>query len=230
MPDKQREYFDDWEILGPNEEHFDSLKDRVDLDGRDWRNNVDDLIFFIKEYPDQALMNEEVCYKLTMLRKQANKNCDANKIWQRVCNAIYGHGNRKKNKEKIDILNQDINNDIDFFIKIRESINQENIGIDDAIAKYLTKDVAEDDTESYDKQLKKMSNHRNIFYKYNKKFNRLKKKHLSSNEIICFFRKAAEHIEASNATVDVTPEGRQLTFVKINTWYVKGQDMTVDFD
>jgi hypothetical protein len=229
MSDTQRKYFYDWEISGPNGEILVSLKEKVDLKDRDWRNSIDDLIFFIKEYPNQALMNEEVSYKLSMLRQQANKNKDAADIWKKVCKAIYGDGRKRKNKEKLSELKQEILNDIDFFIEIQNRIGQGNIGTDDAIEEYLTKDVAEDDRESYDKQIDKMSNHKNIFYTYKKIFDHLKK-HLSSNEIISFFRKAAEHIDDTNATVDVTPEGRLLTFVKVNTWYVEGPDMTEGSD
>ena len=101
MSDRKLKYFYDCEIAGPNGEILISLKEKVDLKGRDWRNSIDDLIFFIKEYPNRALMNEEVSYKLTMLRQQAAKDSKAGDIWKKVCKALRGHSGRRRNKEKL---------------------------------------------------------------------------------------------------------------------------------
>jgi hypothetical protein len=53
---------------------------------------------------------------------------------------------------------------------------------------------------------------------------------MTGSEIFSFFEVAAEHIDATNTTVDVNPDGRLLTFVKMNTWYVEGSDMIENSD
>jgi hypothetical protein len=53
---------------------------------------------------------------------------------------------------------------------------------------------------------------------------------MTGGEIFSFFEIAAEHIDATNTTVDANPDGRLLTFVKMNTWYAEGSDMSENSD
>jgi hypothetical protein len=224
MPDRKLEYWYDWEIYGQNGEILEKLHRPVVKIEKDRLTDTDYLIHLITESPDSTLLNEDVWYRIVMLRKRAFKNEEDAESLIRVCRAIMRDGRSRKNPDTLDELKIMVHSDIEFFRTIQNRISDGNEGVDKTIENYLVEGTTT--IEAQDRRRNELSNYKNVYYAYRRIFNRLSSS-LTVDEIFSFFTVAAEHIDATNATVDVGPSGRFLTFVKMNTWYVKGEDMAI---
>jgi hypothetical protein len=227
MPDKKDTYWCDWEIYGPDGDLLESLKRPVPTIEKDRLKDPDYLINLIKTYPDQTLLNEYVWRQIVMLRQKAFKNKNAVESFERVCKAIMGDGHIRKTNEKLIELKRIIRRDFKFFRTVQNKISEKKIGIDNTIQKYLAERANDGSTDDPEKD--EFSNYRNTYFKYKKIYDQLEPI-MSQQEIFTFFEEAREHLEDPNATVEIQPDGRHLTFVKKYTWFVEGQDMATTID
>jgi len=226
MADKQFEYWDDWEIIGPNDSFILRLRKSPPSIDKERLVDIEYLCERITQYPEATLMNEDVWYRIVMLRQKAFKDRKSKELLKKVCKSILGDGRKRKNQEKLDYLKSKIHRDIAFFKSVLELKKDGNPNVEDIIYELLTNDVPEDDIKSLSGREKQTSNYENIYYSYLRIYEKLKAK-LKDEEIFCFFENAADYLYYPNASIPVQPVDRSLTFVKMKTWYVKGSDMKI---
>jgi hypothetical protein len=227
MPDRKLEYWYDWQIYGPDGKILESLKMPKQAIEKDRLGEIRYLCDLIENYPNQALMNKNVWYKIAMLRQRAFKNEDDANSLEMVCKAIMGDGRRRKNQDYLNDLRIMIVRDIEFFRKMKNRISEGTADVIAEIENFLTEGTKTE--RAHEKRLREYSNYRNVYYAYKKIYDRLSSI-MSEIEIFKFFEEAADNLSATNVTFDVEPDGRKLTFVKMDTWYVKGTDMTTGYD
>jgi hypothetical protein len=225
MPDRKLEYFYDWEVFGPDGSILKSLKKSSPPLEKDRLNDIEYLCDRIRQYPEATLMNDQVKYRIVMLRQKAFKDKGSAASHKKVCKAIAGDGRQRKDKERLEDLRIMINEDIAFFKKILEMTESKKMNVEEAIENFLTCDATKR-YEYADKRRSEASNYENVFYAYKSVYGELKKL-MTKKEIFCFFEKAAEFIAFPNASIYVYPENRPLTFVKMKTWYLWGSDMKI---
>lgn len=226
MADKKLEYWNDWEILGPNDEVlFRPRKSPPPIDN-ERLSDTDYLCERINEYPDPTLMNDGVWYRITILRQEAFKNRKAADDLKRICKAIQGDGRSKKDENTLDDLKVIIQGDIAFFKKVLDRNKNEGINIQEAISKFLA-EGAQTDSQMEGRE-REQSNYENTYYSYKQIYDKLKSLKLKDAEIFCFLEKAGSNINKANIIIQVTPDDRLLTFLKVRTWYVKGPDMDME--
>jgi hypothetical protein len=232
MADKQLEYWFDWEICGSDGSVLIDLKNSslpsLPPVVRGKIDPIENLCERITEYPDPALTNKDTWYQINMLRQKAFKDKESKESLEKVLKAILGDGRRRRNQESLDRLKSLILRDINFFRKILEFLQTGKKTVDEAIIQYLTEDVPDDDQELYDKRENEKSNYENIYCAYKRIHSMLKDKiKMTDEEIFCFFETAANNLMHTNIQIDVEPNERLLTFVKMKTWFVKGYDMVI---
>jgi hypothetical protein len=227
MPDRKLEYWYEWQIYGPDGKILESLKMPKQAIEKDRLGEIRYLCDLIENYPNQALMNKNVWYKIAMLRQRAFKNEDDANSLEMVCKAIMGDGRRRKNQDYLNDLRIMIVRDIEFFRKMKNRISEGTADVIAEIENFLTEGTKTE--RAHEKRLREYSNYRNVYYAYKKIYDRLSSI-MSEIEIFKFFEEAADNLSATNVTFDVEPDGRNLTFVKMDTWYVKGTDMTTGYD
>ena len=110
---------------------------------------------------------------------------------------------------------------------MRKKISKGTVKVIAEIENFVTENTRS--IQSYDKRIKEVSNYKNVYYSYKNIYDRLSSI-MSEIEIFKFFAVAADNLSATNVTFNVEPDGRNLTFVKMDTWYVKGTDMTTGYD
>jgi hypothetical protein len=146
---------------------------------------------------------------------------------KKVCSAILGDGRQRKKRADLAKLKTIIDSNIDFFISVHPIIEskekKQNQAIDDYIDQLSANATSQ---EEVDNAFDKTSDLRSIYTKYKKVYNELNQV-LRENEIICFFRKAAENIDTPIVTVSVNPDGRPLTFLKMVAWSAEGNEMRI---
>jgi len=227
MPDRKLEYWYEWQIYGPDGKILESLKMPKQAIEKDRLGEIRYLCDLIENYPNQALMNENVWYKITMLRQKAFKSKNDTESLRIVCKAIMGDGRLRKNQDYLDDLRIMIVDDIEFFKKMSNRISEGTANVITEIENIIT--AGTQSIQGYDKRQKEVSNYKNVYYAYKNIYDHLSSI-MSEIEIYRFFEVAAENLSATNITFDVEPDGRILTFVKMDTWYVKGSDMTTGYD
>lgn len=227
MADKKLEYWYDWEIHDPNGNLLIRLKKSPPTLEEDKINDISYLCKRIKDYPDSTLMNSKVWYRITMLRQQAFKDEKAAAELEKICKAILGDGRKRKASETIKDLKNMISKDIIFFKEVLERNRNEEVNVEDAIRDYLTKGNENLNDAQLRNMDRKESNYETVYYAYKHIHSKLKSL-MTDLEIYCFFEKAALNIEKTNATIDVQPGPRRLTFIKIGTWYTMGPDIHVE--
>jgi hypothetical protein len=224
MADKKLEYWYDWEIFGPDGSSLINLRESPPPLNKQNLDDVGYLCERIMDYPEATLMNSDVWYRIVMLRQRAFKDKTAANELREVCKAILGDGRRRKSQEKLEELKEMILHDIQFFDEILEVNTKVGTAVDEAISDYLTRGTLSQ--KHHDRRIREKSNYETVYYQYKRVYD-ISKPILSHKEIICFFEKAALNITHPNATIDVEPDNRLLTFVKKRTWYVRGKDMHV---
>lgn len=224
MPDRKLEYWYDWEIFGPDGSSLIDLRKSPPPRNKQRLSDIKYLCARIMDYPEATLMDSDVWYRIVMVRQRAFKDKKAVNELREVSKAILGDGRRRKSQEELEELQHMISHDIPFFEEILEANTRVGTAIDEAISDYVTRGTLTQKHEN--KRLIAKSYHVSVYYEYKRVYDILKPI-LSHKEIICFFEQAALNITHPNAQVDVEPDNRLLTFVKQNTWYIKGKDMHI---
>jgi hypothetical protein len=226
VADKRFEYWYDWDIHGPDGVMLFSFKDSPPPIDLERLTDTEYLCEQIYEYPEATLMNKKVWYRIIKLRENAFKDKEYVEPLRKICNAILGDGRNRKSQEKLDELLIIIKNDISFFRDILEISKAPNMTVDKAIENYVTRG-ADPTSELYHKFYPQKSNYNRAYYAYRPIFEKLREI-MTDVEIFCFFEKAAENIYHPEASIDVEPDNRLLTFVKKTTWYTLGSDMKIE--
>lgn len=223
LPDGKLTYWYNWGIYGPDGKLMISFAGKIPPLEKDRLSNIDYLRCYIIDYPEAILLHKEFWYTVVMLRQKALKDKEAAGLLREIGKLIVGDGRRRKNQEELEILNDLIVNDIDYFKNMLELTK--DMTIEKAIIEFIRGDVPEDNIQ--EKKLAELSKYRDVYFAYKKLFIKLIG-HLTEIEAFCFLEKAADSIDKTNVIIDVEPDGRLLTFEKKKTWYVKGSDMYIE--
>jgi hypothetical protein len=224
MADTKLKYWYDWEIYGPDGKMLVNLRNFLPPMDKDRLSDTDYLCQRIIDYPDSTLMNSDVWYRMTILRQQSFKSKEEEQEWKKVCKALQGDGRKRKTKEDLEDLQEMIQSEILFFREVLNRNRDERVTVERAIKDFLRQ--GDPQGEQAEDRRSQESNWNNVYYKYKGIYDKLKSEfNLSEAEIFCFFDKTASAIHSANADIDVRPDGRLLTFVKVKTWYVIGSDM-----
>lgn len=230
MPDTKLKYFYDWIIEFPEELPSLDLRKRPKAVREKSFSDIKSLVQNIRDCPEATFMDRDFGYTLAMLRQKAFKGKVAVEEWKKVRNAIFGDGRSRKTEEGLKGLHEIrsiILADIDFFKEVLGRNKDEGIPVKTAIRDFLTRGCIT--AEQTDNRLKQESNYETTYYAYKRIYETLNPT-LSDLEIFCFFEKAALNLNKANALIDVHPDGRHLTFVKVKTWYTWGSDMYWESD
>jgi hypothetical protein len=227
VADKKLEYWYGWTINDSEGHELINLRKTIQRIDQKRLSDPDYLCEMIEKFPDQTLMNQKVWYRITMLRKRAFKSKEDAAQLKKICKALCGDGRKRKTSDKLDDLKIIIKHDIEYYRSIKDRIAKDKITVQDAIIDYLKGGAKSAKVE--EKRLKEYENYNKTFYAYEKVFYHLENS-LTEKEIFCFFEKAMEHLHDPNALVTVNPDGRSLDFVKQSTWYLYGDDLSIDIE
>ncbi len=222
--DRKLTYWHDWRISGEDGQIIIDLRNYAPPFDEERLSDIDYLCKCITDFPEATLMRSEVWYRIIMLRQRSLKDKDAVDSLRRVCKAILGDGRRRKKLTDFANLKDKITQEIEFFKYLIESKSKSDVTVDKIIYTYLTKDAIDDN--DFKKSEQQLRNYQTVYYAYKKIYDLLSEK-LTDNEIFVFLEQAANSIHEANTQIDVVPDKRLLTFVKMKTWYIYGSDMHI---